>query len=201
LVDRSAVEVDLDSVWLKVKDVRTLRGEARGVARALARWREERAMHLDIPVRRVLSDMALVSIAQSKPLKTSQLQACRGVDARQIGGDVAREIVAAVERGLNEIVSTPEVRKAELDARDRAVVPLIVAWVAELARRSNLDPAFLATRQDVDDYLSGIDACRLRRGWRAELLLEDLEDLRKGRKGLSVDGSGHLALRIVDTRD
>lgn len=197
LVRRSTVEVDLDNVWLKVKDVRSLRGEARGVARALARWREERAMRLDVPVRRVLSDMALVSIAQSKPLKPSQLHACRGVDARQIGGDIAQEIVQVVERGLGDVVATPEVRRTELDARDRAAIPLIVAWVAERARTANLDPAFLATRQDVDDYLAGTERCRLREGWRADLLLGDLDALRTGRKGLSVDGSGHLTLHDV----
>lgn len=197
LIRRSTVEVDLDNAWLKVKDVRSLRGEARGVARALARWREERAMRLDIPVRRVLSDMALVSIAQSKPLKTSQLHACRGVDARQIGGNVASEIVQVVERGLGEVVVTPEVRRAEVDSRDRAAIPLILAWVAERARISNLDPAFLATRQDVDDYLVGAAHCRLREGWRADLLLGDLDALRTGRKGLSVDGSGRLTLHDV----
>lgn len=197
LLERALIEQDLDNAWLKVKDARALRGESRGVARALARWREERAMSIDIPVRRVLSDMALVSIAQSKPTNVSQLQGCRGVDARQIGGDVAETILHTVARGLSEVVGIPEVRKNEIHPRDRAVVPLLVAWVAERARQANLDPAFLATRHDVDDFLSGLAQCRLREGWRAELLLGDLEDLRNGRKGLSVDGKGHLMLRDV----
>ena len=199
LLERSLVEQDLDNAWLKVKDARSLRGEARGVVRALARWREERAMRIDVPVRRVLSDMALVSIAQSKPTSSAQLLACRGVDSRQIGAEVGTEILRAVEHGLRDVVSAPEARRSDVDARDRAVVPLLVAWVSERARLSNLDPAFLATRQDIDDFLSGMEHCRLREGWRADLLLADLEDLRSGRKGLSVDGAGHLVLRVVDS--
>jgi ribonuclease D len=198
LLQKSSTEHNLDDAWLKVKDVRALRGEARGVARSLARWREERAMRLDIPVRRVLSDMALVSIAQAKPSSPGQLHACRGIDSRQLGGEMTAELLQAVERGTGQEVTTPETRRVEVDSKDRAVVPLIAAWVAERARKADLDPVFLATRQDIDEFLAGISSCRLREGWRAELLLTDLEHLRAGKKGLGVDGAGRLILVDIE---
>lgn len=194
LVEKAHTEPNLDDSWMKVKDARSLRGEAKGVARSLARWRERRAMQLDIPVRRVMSDMALVSIAQARPASEAQLLGCRGVEGRQFGGEATVEILDAIRMGIHEVFEPGETRRIEIDARQRGAIPLIVAWVAERARLSELDPAFLATRQDVDEYLAGFPDARLRQGWRADLLLSDLDGLVNGSLALSVDERGRLRL-------
>ncbi len=59
--------VDPDAAWLRLKDVRTLKRQARGVARAVASWRERRAARTDVPVRTVLPDLAILAIAQRAP--------------------------------------------------------------------------------------------------------------------------------------
>jgi len=194
LVHRASAGPNLDDAWMKVKDARSLRGEARGVARSLARWRELRAMQLDVPVRRVMSDMALVSIAQARPTTESALLGCRGVEGRQFGADATSEILAAIRAGADEVFETGETKRVDIDPRQRAAIPLIVAWVAERARQSELDPAFLATRHDIDEYLGGLPEARLRHGWRAELLLTDLDGLVDGSLALSVDEQGRLRL-------
>lgn len=199
LVERSHGEPNLDDSWMKVKDARSLRGEARGVARSLARWRERRAMQLDIPVRRVMSDMALVSIAQARPATESQLLGCRGVEGRQFGGEATVEILEAIRTGVDEIFEPGETKRIEVDSKHRGVIPLIVAWVAERARISELDPAFLATRHDIDEYLAGIPEARLRQGWRADLLLSDLDGLVSGSLALSVDDRGRLRLSATSS--
>ncbi len=56
-----------DDAWLRLKDARTLRPSSRGVARAVAAWRERRAMRLDVPVRQVLPDLAILGISQRAP--------------------------------------------------------------------------------------------------------------------------------------
>ncbi|MFM8866797.1 MAG: ribonuclease D [Ilumatobacteraceae bacterium] len=194
LVQRASEGPNLDDAWMKVKDARSLRGEARGVARSLARWRERRAMHLDVPVRRVMSDMALVSIAQARPTSESALLGCRGVEGRQFGLDATAEILEAIKAGADEVFTTDESKRIDIDPRRRSAIPLIVAWVAERARQSELDPAFLATRHDIDEYLGGLPQARLRHGWRAELLLTDLDGLVDGSLALSVDDQGRLRL-------
>ena len=54
---------DPDAAWLRLKDTRTLKARNRGVARAVAAWRERRAAASDIPPRQVLPDLALLGIA------------------------------------------------------------------------------------------------------------------------------------------
>ena len=183
-----------DDAWLRVKDARSLKGEARGVARSVARWRDERARQLNVPVRRVLSDMALVSIAQQVPTSANELLGLRGIDGRLSHGSDANEILAVVASGRTEVVSLPNGSGEEIDKRLKPAVNLMTAWISELARLHRIDATLLGTRADVDALLRRDESCRLLSGWRRDIVGSDLEDILNGRAGLSFDGKGHLRL-------
>jgi ribonuclease D len=183
-----------DDAWLRVKDARSLKGEARGVARSVARWRDERARQLNVPVRRVLSDMALVSIAQQVPTSANELLGLRGIDGRLSHGSDVNEILAVVASGRTEVVSLPNGSGDEIDKRLKPAVNLMTAWISELARLHRIDATLLGTRADVDALLRRDETCRLLSGWRRDIVGSDLEDILNGRAGLSFDGKGHLRL-------
>src|SRR5205814_1385640 len=100
LLRRSRQPQDPDTAWWRLKEGRQLRGKARGVAQALAAWRERRAADLDIPPRFVLPDLALVSMAQRPPGGRGDLDAVRGLDGRFTKGDADVQLLASVQRGL-----------------------------------------------------------------------------------------------------
>jgi ribonuclease D len=185
-----------DEAWTKLKDTRALRPSARSVARAVAAWRERRAMATDIPVRHVLPDLAVLGIAQRQPTSTSELKQARGVDDRAARGEIANEILAAVQAGL--AAEPPDVRAStdDLERDLRPAVALISAWVSQVARDERIDTTTLATRSDLVSFLSGDPDARLARGWRAELLGEGIRDLVAGRAALTFDGE--RGLRLVD---
>ena len=183
-----------DDAWLRVKDARSLKGEARGVARSVARWRDERARQLNVPVRRVLSDMALVSIAQQVPTSANELLGLRGIDGRLSHGSDVNEILAVVASGRTEVVSLPNGSGEEIDKRLKPAVNLMTAWISELARLHRIDATLLGNRADVDALLRRDETCRLLSGWRRDIVGSDLEDILNGRAGLSFDGKGHLRL-------
>ncbi len=185
-----------DDAWLKLKDTRTLRPTARAVARSVAAWRERRAQALDIPVRQVLADLAVLGIAQRQPRDVTELAQARGVDERIGRGANAQEIVAAVREGL--AADPPDARAGgdELDRDLRPAVALVSAWVSQLARDERIDTAMLATRADLVALLRGDPEARLTQGWRAELLGTGVRHLVEGRAALTFDGAG--ALRLVD---
>jgi len=167
-------------------------------SRTSARSRATRAADDDVPVRRIMSDMALVGIAQRMPSSVEDLAHVRGIDDRLLRGANAREILDAVREGRGRTVSRPERHGEELDARARAALTLMGSWVAEVARRERLDPVLLATRADLVDFANGGTAGRLASGWRAELVANDLRDILEGRAGVAVDDRGRL--RLVDCR-
>jgi len=185
---------DPDNAWLKVKDARTLKARGRGVARALTAWRERRAMVTDTPPRQVLSDLAILGIAQKSPKDETELSHARGVDDRHIRGGFAREILAAVERGNNEPADLPAPEGEELDRRLRPAVTLVSAWVSEVARREHIDTTLLATRSDLVDFLRGNDDARLAQGWRHDFLGADIKRIVDGHAALAFDGRGGLKL-------
>lgn len=193
---------DPGDAWLRVKDVRTLRGKSRWIAREVARWREERAMDLDRPVRHVLSDIALLGIAQRAPSDGDELAQCRGVDAGFARGSQGRAVVDAVSRGLELSrggeLSFPVPEGDDVDKSLRSAVTLVSAWVSELARQSKLDPTLLATRRDIVDLLARNPGARLATGWRAEIVGRDIEDLVSGRKAMTFVGGHEPGLRLVE---
>lgn len=180
-----------EDAWLRLKDARGLNGKGRGVARAVSQWRERRAMELDVPVRQVLPDLAILGIAQRQPKNETELSQARGVDGRAQRGSTASEILAAVAEGLAGPV--PEVPSGGDDIeRDlRPAVTLISAWVSQVAKSEGVDTAMLATRADLVALLSGDPTARLASGWRAQLLGDDIQALVSGNASLTFVPSEH----------
>lgn len=189
---------DPDTAWWRVKESRSLRGRSRGVAQALAAWRERVAAAEDRPARHVLPDLALLAIAHRPPRGVEELRRVRGLDGRHLKGGADRAILRAVEAGL--ALGPGELRLPpvdDLERRLRPAVTLTSAWVSQLASDLEIDAALLATRADLHDLLAGAPDARLATGWRAELVGEPVRELVEGRAGLAFDGRGGLRLVAV----
>jgi ribonuclease D len=181
---------------LRLKEARRLKGRSARVATALAAWRERRAAATNVPVRHVLSDLAIIAIAQQQPTTPEELDELRGVDRRHLRGDAVREILTAVQVGLR-LEDPPDAatsRPSELPPPLRPVVTLVTSWVGQLARDHQIDPALLATRSDVEGLLRGDAHNRLLHGWRADLVGVPVRRLVAGEAALAFDGDGRLVL-------
>lgn len=187
---------DPDSAWTRLKDVRVLKPRARGVAQAVAAWRERRAMAIDMPVRQVLPDLAVLGVAQRQPRNVAELTQARGIDERHTRGNVAKELLEAVAQGVLVEVQLPAPDGEDLERTMRPAVALVSAWVSEVARQERIDTALLATRHDLVAFLRGDAGARLATGWRHDLLGDGIRRLVAGGAGLTFDGRG--GLRLVD---
>jgi ribonuclease D len=194
LASRPTGPQDPSDAWLRLKEVRALKGSARGVAQALAKWREERAIRSDLPPRRVMSDMALLGISQRVPKSVEELANTRGVDDRHLSAEYCKEIMTAVRDGAKNSIVLPSTDNDDVDKFARPALTLITAWVGELARKHKIDATLLATRSDITAFLRKSPNARLREGWRATLIGDDLTRILNGEVGLSVDRDGHLKL-------
>jgi len=187
---RSRTLPDPDLAWLRLKEARSLRGRSRGVAAAVAAWRERRAAALDIPARQVLPDLAVLGIAGAMPRSTGALRAVRGVDDRHLRGGAGDELLAAVAAGRELPDAVVEPRRDDVDRDLRPAVALVAAWMAQLGRDLRIDPSLLATRGDLAAFLNGETDARLATGWRASLLGEPVRSLVEGRAALAFGRTG-----------
>ncbi|MEO5680266.1 MAG: HRDC domain-containing protein, partial [Acidimicrobiales bacterium] len=195
LLTRARGPQDPETAWWRLKDTRSLRGASRGVGQEVAAWRERRAAALDVPPRFVLADLALLGIAHRPPGCEEDLLAIRGLDARSLKPPVRASLLEAVERGRR--LPADEVRSpyTEDNERDlRAATTLAGAWVAQLGRDEDIDPALLATRTELTALLNGRNAGRLDEGWRRQLVGERVRLLAAGGASLAFDGKGGLLI-------
>ena len=184
-----------EDAWLRVKEVRKLKGRSRDVARAVAAWREARAAEADIPVRHVLSDLAVVAIAQRAPTTPEDLARIRGVEKRHLGHGAGEGILDAVGRADQlPPIKEPTSSGADRGKDIRAAVTLVSAWLAQLARDVEMDPALIGTRADIEALIRGDEEARMGIGWRQDLVGSAAGDLLAGRAALAFDGHGGLLL-------
>ena len=184
--------------WTRIKEARHLRGKPRCVASVLAQWREITAQRKDVPIRFILSDLALVGIAQRAPTTLNELKAVRGLDGRSLKDAAGHEILSLVSDGMRmtvDDVATLDIDEGpQLGNEMRAAVTLVSAWISQVAKDEALDPALLATRSDINDLLRGAKNPRLGTGWRSDLVGTRIEDLVEGRASLAFDPGGGLVL-------
>lgn len=185
-----------EDAWLRLKDARVLKPRGRGVAQAVAAWRERRAMAVDQPVRQILPDLAVLGIAQRIPTTPADLGRCRGVDERHTRGVVARDLLDAVQAGAANEVHLDAPDGDDLDRHLRPAVTLVSAWVSDLARRQRIDTTLLATRSDLISLIRGDRDARLSVGWRADLLGTGVRRLMDGHAALTFEPDG--GLRLID---
>jgi ribonuclease D len=184
-----------DEAWRRIKELRHLKGRDLAVSRAVAAWRERRAIELDLTPRFVLSDLGVVGVSVGRPQTVDELRRIRGVDGRTLRNSLAQEVLDVVaEAARNPPRSTPSVAQPELPSELRPAVPLVSAWVSQLARDLQIELALLATRADLEGLLRGDPDARLARGWRAELVGEPIRRLLDGEVALAFERGGGLRL-------
>src|SRR3546814_2266990 len=89
---RASSSSPAEHAWWKIKEAKSLRGRAAAVAQTLAAWRERKASEVDRPVRYLLADLALVSMAQRPPKDEADLRRVRGLDdGKRKGGARSEE--------------------------------------------------------------------------------------------------------------
>jgi ribonuclease D len=188
-------ERDLDVVFERLPRIRGLSAQSQGVARELVQWRERIARDRDRTVQSVLGDNALVEIAKRQPSTARKLEEIRGVPQGSFRRGAA-EVLAAIERGRERerqpLKGGP--RPALPQPEDAPLIALSEALVRARAREADLAYELLAARADLQAIVVGERTgeqadVRTLRGWRRELVGEELLDLLHGRVSLSVSES------------
>lgn len=184
-----------ETAWHRIKEVRRMEGRQRGVAQAVARWREEYAARLNQPVRHVLSDLGVAVVAQRMPKSLAQLREIRGVEPRNLRKGADKELLAFLD-GLKDAELAVELasKSPRLDPALKPAVSLITSWAAQHAADADIDPALVATRSDIEALLRGDPDCRALKGWRADIIAAPVQRLLSGTAAVAFDSQGRLTL-------
>ncbi len=183
-----------EEAWQRVRELRRLPRRSQPLAIAVAAWRERRAARLDIPARYVLSDLATAAVVQAAPESQAALVAVRGVDGRAMSGSTGAELLEVIRGARRDPPQVPRKPRGPDRSHLQPVVALVSAWLSQVARDDDLDPALVATRADLTSFLEGEQGARLATGWRYERYGSRVEELLSGRAAVALESEGKLRI-------
>ncbi len=144
------------------------------VAYELVSWRERKAKERDRPRGHILSDAAIVALANAKPASGAHMRDCEGVGpgkVRRHGAEVLRMVRKCMTLPMRDL---PDIERQEQVAGGRVRAREIQKLIRDRSNERGIDPKLVASRADIMRLL----ACKdpepelhgLLRGWRKELL-------------------------------
>jgi ribonuclease D len=173
LDDLSLYRVEPAEAWKRLKGLERMDAEAFAAARALARWREQRAMDRDLPRGWVLPDAAIHELAQARPRSRAALEQVasvpRGTAAR------AGEDILAVIRGARDEEPVAGFEESSRPGPSqvqqmKSLQQKLQAVAAELG----IQPEILATRRELAAMIRGARELPALTGWRRAVIGEPL---------------------------
>ena len=171
---------DPGEAFFKVKGARDLSRRELAVLRELVPWREDVARSMDRATFRVIGNEQLLDIARTAPRSRDDLSRIKGV-SRGILENRAREIIAAVERGLAvpeaDLPKFPRAARWDRDPQFDARVGALKTVRDEAAARLDMDPGVLGSRERLEAVarakpksVDDLKALPELRRWQIELL-------------------------------
>ncbi len=188
--DPAHYEQDPNDRFRRLRRVNQLAARQLPLAQAAAAWRERQAIKRNIPRKWVLSDEQLVEICKREARTIDELFMVRGVrshlstrDARGLVAELAKAAALPPEQW-------PKLCRASKTERNvDAEVDLMNALVRLRARQNDIAMQTLASHDELCKVARGYtEGVSVLKGWRREMVGEELLDLLAGRLSLRLDG-------------
>jgi ribonuclease D len=173
-----------ETAWQRLRGLEQMPPQQRAIVKALASWREQRAMQHDKPRGWILSDEALRAIAERAPSDLEELEQIRSVPpgvVKKRAAELLQLIEIARGNAANESAAH---RPTRPDSRQVALVTRIMGEVRATGDRLKISPELLATRRDVEQLVFSGKAGAFATGWRKAVIGDELLRL-AGREGAS----------------
>jgi ribonuclease D len=185
-------ERDPEAVWRRLPRSSGLDARERAIARELAAWRERTAEREDRPVGSVLRDPSVVELAKRAPSDRKALGNIRGITP-DVQRRRAQDILEAIERGRHgEPIRLESEERLHTEPGDGPVIALAESLVRTRALEAGLAYELIAARADLTPIVVAArrgtepPSVRTLQGWRRELVGDELLELLRGRRRLSV---------------
>jgi ribonuclease D len=185
-------------MFARLPRIRRLGKRQQALALSLVGWREEHARELDKPAGSIVPDHVLVEVARKRPTSRKALEEVRGMPSQTLHR-WWRELLEAIE-GADDAPAAPELRDTEPgDPGDAPLISVGQALVRQRAMEAGVATDLISTQADLAAVVSAVRRgsgepdVRTMRGWRRELVGEELLELLAGRRSVRIE-NGRLAI-------
>ncbi|MEC9375585.1 MAG: HRDC domain-containing protein [Pseudomonadota bacterium] len=175
LLNHKLYQPDTEMAWKRVKSIPFLPLDQQARARAIAALREHLALKSNQPRQWILSDKALIQIAQENPSTEESL-----LRIKYLSSDVTRnhgQSILASINAANQSYAIGELNfqqlKPERD-QDKSKYRKLSSIVKDKAEQLAISSEVIASKRDIQALLRNDPQCRLTRGWRKEIVGDEL---------------------------
>lgn len=166
-------QVAPEEAWRRLKGLNELDESRLALARALAAWREQRAIHADRPRAWILSDAALREIVSTVPRSLDQLAAL-GELPEGIRRHSGEQILALIGSVALPPRLPPLAARRRPDPAETDTVRRLSQLTREVGQALGIAPEILATRRDMERLVAGDRQGGPLHGWRRAVIGERL---------------------------
>jgi ribonuclease D len=165
--------IDPAQSWRRIKGIAELDPARQGLARALAAWRERRAMSSDRPRNWILPDAALRDMVLHVPRNSAQLATLAELP-EGIRNNSGAEILAVIEAARLPGSLPPLPKRQRPEAAETEMLRKLAQLTHQVGRELGIAPEILATRRDMQRLVSGARDGGPLSGWRRAVIGERL---------------------------
>jgi len=183
--------------WRRVKAGQKLHGKALSVLQKLAGWREQTAQQQNRPRGWIIKDDVLIDIARQQPKELNTLNRIRGLNESIVKkhGQQILELIQTAARIPPEPL--PDyIKRNKLSADQEALVDLMSALVQLRASENEMNATQLASRKEMQYLIQGETDLDLTKGWRANMVGFELQQLLDGQLTLKVENGKLICTKI-----
>jgi ribonuclease D len=173
LRDISLYRVEPADAWRRLKGVERLDAPAFAAARALAAWRERRAMARDLPRGWVLPDAAIHELAAVRPQTREALARIAAVP-KGTAARAADEILAVIRDAPADAGAAQPGENARPGPEQVRQLRNLQQTLQAIAGELNIQPEVLATRRELAALVRGARELPVLAGWRRSVIGEPL---------------------------
>jgi ribonuclease D len=156
---------DPEEAWRRIKGVNELDSDRKVLARALAAWRERRAISSDRPRSWILPDPALRDLVQQAPRTLQQLSRIEELP-EGIRTNSGPELLALIESLRLPAQLPPLPRRQRREPAENDQVRKLAQLTQQTGRELGIAPEILATRRELERMVAGAREGGPMTGWR-----------------------------------
>ena len=187
---------NLEKLYMRIKNVRTLSPQKFAVICELVSWREKEAQSRDCLAKSIVRDESLLELARKSPDNVQGLELIRGLHKNEIGRS-KQMILAAIQRGLNlPLNKIPKLPELDVYKPHPGVEEMLSAFVQIRAEQLKIEPSVLAGRKTINDFVKYFDkkldikSHPLLCGWRKNAIGDQLHSVLKGERAIAINDKG-----------
>lgn len=181
------IEKDVSLAYLRIKGRKRLKHNELSLLQALAQWREIKAREDNLPREHVIADKQLIALCKINSASKKALMGNKKIVDQKLTSNLNKIIEIMTSDYLsNTNVKTEKLPGRRTGEKISALTDLVISIVKSKSLQYNIDPSLVYSRSSIESLIKDPNNHPFT-GWRASFIGNDIAELIKGNRTVSIN--------------